>query len=83
MGKWFHAHLDIEGVLKNHDLNQWRGACHGDEGNYLSPDEIRERFKANLAQGVKVLPVGYTEKECPDFDYAGGACPGHEVKPDE
>ena len=32
----------------------------------------------HLEKGHKVLPL-CDEDECPDFDYFGGGCPGHDV----
>lgn len=47
-------------------------------GRYMSDLEARNYLMDHIEKGHKVLPM-CDENECPDFDYYGGGCPGHDV----
>ena len=49
------------------------------EPDFPTPWVMREEAFYHLEKGHKVLPM-CDEDECPDFDYFGGGCPGHDVK---
>lgn len=47
-------------------------------GRYMSDIEAKNYLMDHIEKGHKVLPM-CDEDECPDFDYFGGGCPGHDV----
>ena len=50
-----------------------------DKGRELSDEEVRNYLYDHIEKGHKVLPM-CDEDECPDFDYFGCGCPGHNIR---
>lgn len=69
--------VSVRGALRNAP-GSLRGMYSDGAGRVLSVDEARERLLGELAKGRAVLPA-CLPSECPDFDYQGGGCPGHET----
>ena len=76
MKRNFHLALDVKGVLMRGD-SALRGLLNDNQGRELSVNEARAALLDELAKGHLKIPCGGS---CPDFDYSGGGCPGHEVK---
>jgi hypothetical protein len=76
MPKTIHMCIDLRGALMNWRDSDWR-LCVRENGKFLKPKEVKERFIDELAAGHKQIPV-CESSECPNFDYSGGGCPGHE-----
>jgi hypothetical protein len=73
-----HMQMNIEGMLKNFDVEQWRDCARDEEtGCYLAPEEVKAIFEAEIAKGHVVYPM-CSPAECLNFDYSGKGCPGHE-----
>lgn len=76
-----HIHLDLQNVLKwDAELfaDVFEGAVKdGQTGQVMTATQVRDHFQSGLDSGLKVIPV-CPQSECPNFDYSGGGCPGHE-----
>ena len=68
---------NIRGILNYYRRKSMAGlfTCNG---RYMSDMEARNYLMDHIEKGHKVLPM-CNENECPDFDYYGGGCPGHDV----
>ena len=74
-----HIHMcaNIRGMLYHFGRKSMAGLF-VDNGRELSDKEARDYLYDHIEKGHKVLPL-CDEDECPDFDYFGGGCPGHDV----
>ena len=74
-----HKHMcaNIRGMLNCFKRKSMAGLI-VDKGRELSDEEARNYLYDHLEKGHKVLPL-CDEDECPDFDYFGGGCPGHDI----
>ena len=70
--------VNIRGMLENCRRKSMAGLIIDDDGRELSDKEARDYLYDHLEKGHKVLPM-CDEDECPDFDYFGGGCPGHDI----
>ena len=70
--------VNIRGMLENCRRKSMAGLIIDDDGRELSDKEVRDYLYDHLEKGHKVLPM-CDEDECPDFDYFGGGCPGHDI----
>lgn len=74
-----HLMVSVRGALRNAP-SSLRGMFSTEDGRVLSVDEAREFLFDELAKGHEVIPA-CSPRKCPNFDYSGGGCPGHEEKP--
>lgn len=72
-----HMCVNIRGML-NHFRRKSMAGLIVDKGRELSDEEARNYLYDHIEKGHKVLPM-CNEDECPNFDYFGGGCPGHDV----
>lgn len=81
MRKRIHMMLSVRGALRRSDreLNGW---LIDDDNRRLNGREAREVLMDQLSEGKEVLPL-CDPKDCPDFDYSGGGCPGHAIEESE
>lgn len=70
--------VNIRGMLDYCKRKSMAGLIIDDDGRELSDKEVRDYLYDHLEKGHKVLPM-CDEDECPDFDYFGGGCPGHDI----
>lgn len=73
-----HLSVDISGMLKYYRRKSMNGLMRDDNGRLMNDKEVRAELQRHLSLGHKVLPM-CDDKDCPDFDYFGGGCPGHDV----
>ena len=73
-----HMSVNIRGMLDYCKRKSMAGLIIDDDGRELSDKEVRDYLYDHLEKGHKVLPM-CDEDECPDFDYFGGGCPGHDI----
>ena len=73
-----HMSINIRGMLNYFSKKSMAGFI-VDKGRELSDEEVRNYLYDHLEKGHKVLPM-CDEDECPDFDYFGGGCPGHDIR---
>ena len=73
-----HMSVNIRGMLDHCRRKSMAGLIIDDKGRELSDEEARNYLYNHLEKGHKVLPM-CDEDECPDFDYFGGGCPGHDI----
>lgn len=73
-----HMSVNIRGMLDYCRRKSMAGLIIDDKGRGLSDKEARDYLYDHLLKGHEVLPM-CNEDECPDFDYFGGGCPGHDV----
>ena len=73
-----HMSVNIRGMLDYCNRKSMTGLIIDDEGRELSDKEARNYLYDHLEKGHKVLPMCDAD-ECPDFDYFGGGCPGHDI----
>ena len=73
-----HMCVNIRGMLNNFRRKSMAGLI-VDKGRELSDEEVRNYLYDHIEKGHKVLPM-CDEDECPDFDYFGGGCPGHNIR---
>lgn len=76
MSKNIHLSLDLRGAVKNFRPHEWVNCVTVDDRT-LTPDEVLDAFIEEIAAGKRVMPMCMAN-ECPDFDYSGKGCPGHE-----
>jgi hypothetical protein len=76
--KSHHLKMSIRGALLNWKDKDFKGVL-SHNGRTLSPREAKEQLLIELSNGHEVIPC-CNESDCPDFDYSGAGCPGHEVK---
>ena len=72
-----HMCVNIHGILNYYRRKSMAGLFTY-IGRYMSDIEARNYLMGHIEKGHKVLPM-CDENECPDFDYYGGGCPGHDV----
>ena len=70
--------VNIRGMLDYCRRKSIAGLIIDDKGRGLSDKESRDYLYDHLEKGHKVLPMCDAD-ECPDFDYFGGGCPGHDI----
>lgn len=73
-----HLSVDISGMLKYYRRKSMNGLMRDDNGRLMNDKEVRAELQRHLSLGHTVLPM-CDDKDCPDFDYFGGGCPGHGV----
>lgn len=73
-----HMSVDIQGFLEHYRKRSMRGLSINDDGKPMNDADARQYLYNHLLQGHTVLPM-CDDKKCPDFDYFGGGCPGHDV----
>ena len=73
-----HMSVNIRGMLDYCRRKSIAGLIIDDKGRGLSDKEAHDYLYDHLEKGHKVLPL-CDEDECPDFDYFGGGCPGHDI----
>lgn len=73
-----HLCVNIRGMLNHYRRKSMAGLI-TDNGRELSDEEARNYLYDHIEKGHKVLPV-CDEDDCPDFDYFGGGCPGHNIR---
>lgn len=83
MRKRYHMSININGILRNYGKKSLKGFFLKEDGGDCTDKESREYIAECQQKGYKVIPFGYTDEECPGFDYFGGGCPGHEIKEEE
>lgn len=71
--------ININGLLLSCGKKSMKGFFIKEDGKKCSNKEAREYIAECQKAGYKVIPFGCSEKECPEFDYFGGGCPGHEI----
>ena len=74
---YIHMSINIRGLL-NYFKHKSMTGFFIDKGRYMSDEEARNYLYDHIEKGHNVLPM-CVEHECPDFDYFGGGCPGHDV----
>lgn len=72
--KTIHVGLSVRDAIKWPD-RKLRGLVGDENGDRLTPEQVRDWLRSQLADGREVLPFG---KACKGFDYKTG-CPGHKV----
>lgn len=72
-----HMAINIRGMIEHYRRKSMRGVI-TDNGRPLSDEDARNYLYDLLAKGYKIMPM-CDEKDCPEFDYFGGGCPGHDV----
>lgn len=78
MRKKNHTSLNLAGALRFFGRKSMKGLFL-DHGKELSDSECRAYISECQSKGWKSIPME-GEDACPDFDYFGGGCPGHEIK---
>lgn len=73
-----HMAINVQGILENYRRRSMAGLVTNDDGSKCTDAEARQFFYDHLKKGHAVIPT-CDEKDCPDFDYTGGGCPGHDV----
>ncbi len=73
-----HLAINVQGILENYRRRSMAGLVTNDDGSKCTDAEARQFFYDHLKQGHTVIPT-CDPKECPDFDYTGGGCPGHGI----
>lgn len=73
-----HMSINIKGMLGYYRKRSMRGVIINDDGTPLTDVEARNYLYNHLTLGHTVIPM-CDDKDCPDFDYFGGGCPGHGV----
>lgn len=73
-----HMGINIQGMLEHYRKRSMRGLIINDDGKPMTDTEARQYLYNHIKQGHSVLPM-CDDKECPDFDYFGGGCPGHGI----
>jgi hypothetical protein len=76
MSKTRHCCLDVKGALMNWEDEKFLNCVTDDNGNMLTPAQVKSAFLDELGKGHLVIPLG---EPCEGFDYSGGGCPGHEI----
>lgn len=66
--------ISLRGALMNWHDRKWRNCVKDDEGNTLSPQDVKSYFLEKLAEGKKVIPL---DPICNNLDFQTG-CRGHE-----
>lgn len=74
-----HLSVNIQGLLNLYRRKSMTGIMEDEDGRKLTDKEVRAELQQHLELGHTVLPI-CNEKECPDFNYFGGGCPGHDVR---
>lgn len=75
-----HMGQSVKGALRNWRDEDYEGFFTAAEsGRIFTASETRNKLLDMLEAGVAVIPF-CEPSECPDFDYSGGGCPGHEIK---
>ena len=74
---YIHTCVNIRGILNLYRRKSMAGFIIDDD-RYMSDIEARNYLLDHIEKGHKVLPM-CDEDECPNFDYFGGGCPGHDV----
>ena len=70
--------INIRGLANNYRGRSMMGLMTDDNGKIMTDKEVRAELQRHLLLGHTVLPM-CDDKDCPDFDYFGGGCPGHGV----
>lgn len=73
-----HMSIDIQGLVNHYRGRSMLGLMTDDDDRIMTDKECRAELKRHLSLGHTVLPM-CDDKDCPDFDYFGGGCPGHGV----
>lgn len=73
-----HMAVNIQGFLENYRRRSMKVLIINDDGTPMTDSEARQYLYDHLKQGHSLLPM-CSEKDCPDFDYFGGGCPGHDI----
>lgn len=73
-----HMSINIQGMLNFYRRKSMNGLMTDDNGVPMSDKEVRAELHRHLELGHTLLPM-CDERECPDFDYFGGGCPGHGI----
>jgi hypothetical protein len=76
MGQFRHSNLSVSGALRNWQDSSWEDVCTRENGQVMTPAEVREHLLHCQEQGRQIIPLCH-ERECPDYDFSGGGCPGH------
>lgn len=71
-----HMGASIIGMLENYRRQDMSGLVLDDNGNPMDDHKARMELYKELQKGRTLLMMTGS-KECPDFDYTGGGCPGH------
>lgn len=74
-GKNQHTALDLVKILKDWKPNDLEALFRGENQEPLTADEIRERLKEHIADGVNFIPLA-KNIDCPAWSNKYG-CPGH------
>ena len=75
---FLHMGVDIKGLLNHYHRKSMKGLMLNDDGRLMTDKEVRAELQRHLSLGHTILP-SCDSKDCPDFDYFGGGCPGHGV----
>lgn len=65
----YHICQSVEGALKNWGISEWKSIY---RSNNCTVKQAKKAFKEYLAEGKRVIPIGY----CDNFSYVDG-CMGH------
>lgn len=71
--------VDIQGMLNFYGRKSMKGLMRHEDGTPCTNKEVRDHLNHHLSLGHTCLPM-CAEKDCPDFDYFGKGCPGHDIK---
>ena len=71
--KRYHMGVDVRGALMRWRAKEWRGVCKRDNGTPMTPQEAKQAFLDELAQGHEIIPYG----RCDNWDWKQG-CQGHD-----
>ncbi len=78
-----HMSINLNGLLRNYGKKSLKGFFVKEDGKECTDRESREYIKECQEKGYKIIPMGCSDEECPNFDYMGGGCPGHEINEEE
>ena len=74
-----HMSINLNGLLRNYGKKSLKGFFIKEDGKECTNREAREYIAECQKKGYKIIPMGCSDEECPNFDYTGGGCPGHEI----
>jgi hypothetical protein len=71
--KSYHLAQSVVGALLNWKDKDWVNVCKDDNGNWMTPSQVKKEFKRLQKEGIDLIPMG----ECDNFDPKKG-CLGHD-----
>lgn len=73
-----HMSINIRGLINYYCGRSMMGLMKDDNGKKMTDKEVRTELQRHISLGHTILPM-CDDKDCPDFDYFGGGCPGHGI----